>query len=535
MHKTLLVCLSLASFLAVSMLYPKPVRAQVKVAPTSLSFGNVAVNTTSSPKTFVVTNESSQPRSILRAYSSVPEFIVIGPAMPLTLAAHSSASFQVKFVSTSALSFSGEIVVNMENSKGQTSRVYVRVGGTATTVATSSAPALTYLLSTSTSSLTFSNTLVGTSASQTISLTNGGTGAVTISQAAISGAGFALSGFSGAVTLAAGNGLTLTVSFAPTATGTVAGSLTITSNASNSSATIPLSGAGVQPQISVAPASVTFANVSVGMTNTQSLTIRNTGTANLTISQASLAGTSFTYSGLALPLSLAPGGSSTFTVGFTPASASSFYANLSLTSNSPSSPLVVPLAGTSVAPVLQLSASPTSLTFGNITTGTNSTQIVTLTNSGNSSVTISSINVAGAGFSTTGSTLPLTLAAGQSTSISVVFAPTSAGSLSGTATVASNASNSPVAIALTGTGAAATSYSVALGWTSGSSSVVGFNIYRGSQSGGPYTKLNSSLLSAASYTDTSVSAGQTYYYVATDVDSTGDESAYSNVANAVIP
>jgi len=95
MHKTVLLCLSLASLLAVSLLFPKPVHAQINVAPTSLFFGNVAVNANSSPETFVVTNEGSQPRTISSVYSSIPEYSAVGPAMPLTLAAHASASFQL--------------------------------------------------------------------------------------------------------------------------------------------------------------------------------------------------------------------------------------------------------------------------------------------------------------------------------------------------------------------------------------------------------------------------------------------------------
>jgi fibronectin type 3 domain-containing protein len=64
---------------------------------------------------------------------------------------------------------------------------------------------------------------------------------------------------------------------------------------------------------------------------------------------------------------------------------------------------------------------------------------------------------------------------------------------------------------------------------------VGFNLYRGAQAGGPYTKMNSSELATASYTDSSVTAGQTYYYVATDVNSSGQESTYSNQVTAAIP
>jgi len=54
-------------------------------------------------------------------------------------------------------------------------------------------------------------------------------------------------------------------------------------------------------------------------------------------------------------------------------------------------------------------------------------------------------------------------------------------------------------------------------------------------SGGPYSKINSALEASNAYTDNTVAAGQTYYYVATAVDGSGNESGYSNQAQAVIP
>ena len=82
---------------------------------------------------------------------------------------------------------------------------------------------------------------------------------------------------------------------------------------------------------------------------------------------------------------------------------------------------------------------------------------------------------------------------------------------------------------------ATTPHSVALSWSaSTSTNVVGYNLYRGGTSGGPYAKLNSSLLGVA-YTDNAVQSAQTYYYVSTAVDSSNNESAYSNEAQAVVP
>jgi hypothetical protein len=80
-------------------------------------------------------------------------------------------------------------------------------------------------------------------------------------------------------------------------------------------------------------------------------------------------------------------------------------------------------------------------------------------------------------------------------------------------------------------------HSVTLNWTASTSpNVTGYNVYRGLVSGGPYTKVNPSLISGVTYTDNSVQAGQTYYYVATAVDAANNESAYSDPpAKGVVP
>jgi fibronectin type 3 domain-containing protein len=89
---------------------------------------------------------------------------------------------------------------------------------------------------------------------------------------------------------------------------------------------------------------------------------------------------------------------------------------------------------------------------------------------------------------------------------------------------------------LTGNGIAATQHSVDLSWNASTGSgVVGYNVYRGSVSGGPYSKINSALEAGTAYTDNAVTVGQTYYYVTTAVDGSGNESGYSNQVKAVIP
>jgi len=74
-----------------------------------------------------------------------------------------------------------------------------------------------------------------------------------------------------------------------------------------------------------------------------------------------------------------------------------------------------------------------------------------------------------------------------------------------------------------------------LKWVRASSSVVGYNIYRGTQHLGPYELLNTSPQPGAVYVDHTVQAGQTYYYVVRAVDRKGRESRDSNEVCAVIP
>jgi hypothetical protein len=181
-----------------------------------------------------------------------------------------------------------------------------------------------------------------------------------------------------------------------------------------------------------------------------------------------------------------------------------------------------------------LNPNPASLAFGSVNLSTDNTKTVTLTNSGNSSVTISNVTVAGAGFGATGASAGLVLPSGQSATLTATFDPAASGSAAGSITVTSNATNSPAVIALSGTGASQ-AYSVALSWSASTSSVAGYNVYSSTVSGGPYTKLTSSPVSSTDYTDNSVQAGKTYYYVVTSVNSSDVESSDSTQVSAVIP
>lgn len=183
-----------------------------------------------------------------------------------------------------------------------------------------------------------------------------------------------------------------------------------------------------------------------------------------------------------------------------------------------------------------LMVSPSTMNFGNVAVGSSSALTGTLSAS-NGEVVVSSAAWNGSGYSVSGITFPVTVNAGKTVSYTVTFSPPSVGTSSGSISFTSNASDVALAQSFSGDGTqqAAEQHSVSLSWDPSTSAVIGYNIYRGTRSGGPYSKLNSSLLAGTSYTDAAVQAGATYYYVSTAMSSGHLESSYSDQATAVIP
>lgn len=255
----------------------------------------------------------------------------------------------------------------------------------------------------------------------------------------------------------------------------------------------------------------------------------------LRIASKSEQGSGFSFGPFALPLKLQPGQSVQLPIIFKPTTKGYASGVISLTSNDPNSPLKLTVHGTGFYPnAAQLGVSPTTLNFGNVTVGSSASLPATLTASG-AAVIISSDQSTSSEFAILGLNLPATIAAGQSLTVTIQFTPNASGVASAKAGFVSNAVNSPAVEQLTGTGMAQKSHSVYLSWDPGDGNAVGYNIYRGTANGGPYTAINGALDSSTNYTDNTVASGATYYYVTTEVNNQGQESAYSNVVQAVIP
>jgi hypothetical protein len=172
-----------------------------------------------------------------------------------------------------------------------------------------------------------------------------------------------------------------------------------------------------------------------------------------------------------------------------------------------------------------LSITPSQVNFGDVTVGSIGSQAITLSATG-ASVTVSSDASSSSQFVLEGASLPFTIPAGQSLSFNVAFQPTSSGTVSGSLSFTSNAANSQTIESLTGVGMTQ-QHTVNLTWNA-SSGVAGYNIYRSTSSAGPFAKINSTLDANTAFSDSAVVSGQTYYYEATAVDSSGQESVPSS-------
>jgi hypothetical protein len=321
--------------------------------------------------------------------------------------------------------------------------------------------------------LAFPSTGIGaSSATQSITLTSSGGAALTLTSIVTGGANpssFIQNNNCGTVN--AGASCTITVTFKPAAAGALSATLSFADNAANSPQAVTLTGTGVAPTVSVSPTGLAFGTTATGtLATSQIVTLKNTGSVALSISGISINGTNssvFTQTNTCAA-TLAASASCTVTVTFKPAAASAYTASLSVADNAAASPQAVPLTGTGVllAPSVTLSAS--ALSFPATSAATAGTvnyspaQAITLTNSGNGPLTISSIALSGtnpASF-TQMNNCPASLPAAASCTALLRFAPTAASSLTATLTFTGNASPTTQSVTLSGSGVSAPTYTL---------------------------------------------------------------------------
>lgn len=298
------------------------------------------------------------------------------------------------------------------------------------------------------STLELGTAVVGVPASRTLALTNEGNAPLALSAAQATPDEFTVDSTNCPATLAAQQGCTVTVTFAPTAAGARTGQLTLTSAVNT--VVVSLTGQSTKPAISVTPENVSFSPVQVGATApTKTLSVRNTGSAPLTVSAIGFTAGASDFAQANDCSVVAVGASCSITVNFTPSQAGTRTATLVLTHDGDDGVSVVSLTGQS-----QLAEAVLSVpTFSASVAGSSSTATAVLTNSGIGAVSVTppdASSVSGTGFSLTGTTCSPSLPAGASCNIVIAFTPTANGAFSGTLGVMTEAGSRTTALVATG-------------------------------------------------------------------------------------
>lgn len=407
----------------------------ITLSATSLSFAAQAVATQSSPQAITVTSSGSVPVTFSTPVMA-GDFVETDNCAGQTLAIGASCTVSISFAPTQTGARSGQLTL------------YANIPGGQATVALSGAgtPAAAVVLTPLT--LNFPATLVNQSpAAQNITVANTGGSPVTLSTPTITG-DFKITANTCGATLASQTACTLSITFTPTASGTRSGVLTITDSVGTQTA--QLSGTGNAPATdTLTPSSLTFAQQALGSTSAaQQVTLTNNGDVALTLITASVGSGDFTATN-SCGASLNAHSSCAISIAFVPTAIGTRTAILTVADQFRSQ--TVSLSGIGVAPP-GVSLSPASLSFPATGVGlTAPAQTLTLTNNGGLPLHIANTTLS-SNFIIASTTCGSTLAPVASCNLVIVFAPTSAGPISGSITLTDDAPSGTQTTNLTGTG-----------------------------------------------------------------------------------
>jgi Transmembrane protein 131-like N-terminal len=417
-----------------------PAQPIISLSPAVLTFGTQAISTISAPQTITVTNTGSVSLTISQVSPST-DFSETDNCTAAPIAPNLSCAIQVSFLPGQGPTGNRAGILT----------IYGNVAGGQATASLSgnAAPAEAIILTPVT--LAFSATVINaTSALQNITISNTGNTAITLQMPSITG-DFKLTANTCGPTLLSDVGCTVSIAFAPTASGTRVGVFTITDTAGTQSAS--LTGIGVSPATdALSPSALTFAAQPLTTSSAaQQITLTNSGDLPLTLIAAEITSGDFTASN-GCGNSLNPHSSCSISVAFQPKDLGLRTGQLTISDQYRAQ--TAALSGTGIAP-LGVSLAPFSpFNFPGTGVGlTAAAQNVTLSNNEGSPLSVQSIALAGNFAMIPGSsTCGITLAAYSACTMQIVFVPTSSGPNLGSLTVTDSAPNSPQILQLTGAG-----------------------------------------------------------------------------------
>jgi hypothetical protein len=414
------------------------------LSPTAIPFGIRTINTSGAAVVATL-------RNIGNATMTISSVVITGTnavdfarttTCGASLTAGASCTISVTF-GPATTGVKAATVSVTDNAPGSPHTIALTGTGTAVTVA----PA----------SLIFGSQPVGTSSqAQVVTVTNVGTTTLTSLVISMTGANTTDFGETTtcSATLAARSSCTISVTFTPTSSGGRAAGVRIASADPASPVQVTLTGTATSPAVTLTPTSLAFGVQTLHTTSTsRAITVRNSGTATLTINSITITGTNAAdfASTTTCAATLAANATCTISVTFSPTAIGARAASVSVSDNAPGNPHTVPLTGTGAA----VTATPTRLTFASRTVGTTSpAQTVTVSNVGTTSVTGISVSDTGtnAGDFNETTTCGTVLSAGTNCTISVTFVPSARGTRTATLRVTDSDPSSPQQVTLTGTG-----------------------------------------------------------------------------------
>ena len=408
------------------LLAPPPSAPAISVQQSAVDFGTINAGQTGE-QTITITNTGTASLNITGITSDVSG-LTFDTTM-FTLEPDGSQTVTIMFPSSTTGTFSGTITISSNDPNSATQTLSVSI-----TVQTPPAPAI----SVQQTAVDFSTIDAGQTGEQTITIENTGTAPLEITgiESDVSGLTFEPSVF----TLEPDGSQTVTVTFPSSTEGTFSGNITISSNDPNSATQTLSFSITVQtppaPAISVQQKVVNFGTVAFAKQVQQTITITNTGTADLEVTgiESDVSGLTFDTT----MFTLAPGGSQMVTVTFPSSTEGKFSGNITISSNDPNSATQTLSVSVIVQPppVPAITVRQTEIDFGTVAFAQSVQQTITITNTGTAPLEITGIESDVSGLTFTPSTF--TVEPNSSQTVTVTFPSSTEGTFSGLITISSN-------------------------------------------------------------------------------------------------
>jgi hypothetical protein len=262
------------------------------------------------------------------------------------------------------------------------------------------------------------------------------------------------------ITIAPGNTQDFNVIFKPLSNAPFSGDVIFHHNASGGTTNLSVTGTGQLPDpvFSLSSNSLSFGDVKIGESRTQSISVTNNGAANTLIISgiSSIAGYSITPNPPATyPILVEPGRSQTFDIIFSPTSGSTFSGNFVFVHNALGGITNLAISGTGRVPNQNFILSSSSLDFGSVSLGRSAMQPILITNTGVSDTLVVTSVTSIAGYNISPSppvTYPILIGPGGSQNFNVLFTPTTGSTFAGHIVFAHNAPGGTTNLSVTGVG-----------------------------------------------------------------------------------